>query len=840
MYGNVYTYSNIVSYGVNSLSGGNSAINAMLTSYSVPTDYTHFLNAAFINQANATPLASWNTFNQANVSQQPIYYSTGGYNNGPYVKFDGSNDYLQGSSTNYNWSTNGGQATFILMRYDSTPSIGTNRNMFTMTVNSNNTSGGAYFFDDFGPEWRTNYYNTSGTFLTPYNRNNTITTSVYYLLGMNYASTGTNNYKSYINGSLWVNQTAAGTYTDFIGATPFVGGNPGYNNYKNMSISAFIHYNRLLTPTELTNLQNYMLNNINTPLTASAPLLFVDYLNYRIGINKSSPSYLVDVDGNINFSGNLYQNGNLFTSGSGSQWVNGTGNGNIYYTGNVGINTANPLFPLDVFGNANISGNIFGRANANIFGNLGVTSNISSLASGIFGTRSSYAVYLNGDLGASEIGCSIRNVGSGNTLIQPQHQGVAWRNLILNSSGGNVGIGTTTPQYKLDLAGDANIGANVYGNNFYIRNDCILQSGDFSILNGNLTVYEKFNAFGESTLNGNLTVYNADIYNYGNIYTYNGLYINKNGALYNQNETAGQHAFYAYDTVNFMTTLFGGADDTNDVGYIGVGGYGTSLPLILNPLGGNIGIGTGFPKAKLEVNGNAIISGNLNVDNGLLWTDPINNRVGINTTIPSANLHVNGNSIITGNLNVDNGLLWTDPVNNRIGILNTNPQYELDVKGSANISTNLAVNGQMIGIWQAITENSSIGTTPNYSFSSNFRELKIIIRDFSTSVSANPQISFKSGATAVTHSGVTTTTSAAIYAWNTAYVILGNPTAAQNTDFVIRVHYMGLSSGTYYYIIDGIGNNSSPYTITTSGLGWIMHQEVLIQFIPKAVTTGIK
>lgn len=292
-----------------------------------------------------------------------------------------------------------------------------------------------------------------------------------------------------------------------------------------------------------------------------------------------------NIVGNINFTGNLFQNGNLFTGGGGSQWITGNGSGNIYYNGNVGINKSNPI-------------------------------------------------------------------------------------------------------YALDVAGDANIGANVYGNNFYIRNDCILQSGDFSILNGNLTVYEKFNAFGESVLTGNLTVYNSDIYNYGNIYTYNGLYINKNGALYNLNENPNQHAFYAYDTVNLMTTLFAGADDTNAVGYIGVGGYGGSLPLILNPLGGNVGINNGNPMERLDIKGSANISVNAFVRNNLA----------VGTTTATANLTIVGNTIITGNLNVDNGLLWTDPINNRVGINNTNPQYTLDVNGDANVNGNLYFNSDGDGI----------------------------------------------------------------------------------------------------------------------------------------------
>lgn len=1013
--GNLTTFSNIISYGVNSLE--TNVINNLLTSYSVPTDYTHFLNASFINQGNNTPLSSWSTFSQANVSQQPIYYTNGGYNNGPYVKFDGTNDYLQGVSRDYNWSTNGGQATFILMRYDSTPSLGTNKNMFTMTVNPNNTSQGAYFFDDFGPEWRTNYFNTSGTNLTPFNRNSTITTSVYYLLSMNYSATGTNNYKAYLNGGLAVQQTASGTYTDFIGATPFIGGIPGYNEYKNMSISAFLHYNRLLTPSELTNVHNYMLNNINTSITLN-PLLIVDYLSYKIGLNKSSPSYLLDVNGDANISGNLNFSGNLLQNGSpyiGSQWT--TSAANIYYnTGNVGIGTSTPFYQLDVAGNANISVNAFVRnnlavgstsasanldvmgnarisgnlnvdngllwtdpinnriginntnpqqvldvkgsanisdniiinGNANISGNLGIVGNIIGrsnliILNGNIGigtdnpqqfltisdpsspfirfdrsgaTRFDFEVGMDGtsDLlfrgGANAVGTGLKeffrisgaglvgitttspqanldvvgntrisgnlNVGngllwantttnrvgilntnpqqaldiagsanisgnlfvggatatettraiikndivdtltngttsgtsinmlglnnnvrtwyfgsdgatsgntqlylgtSGGTANDPDYfcywdtsgrmmlytpvsgsitapnntdlftvrgnanivgnilftgnlfqngapyVGSQWTtsgpNIYYNVSNGNVGIRTTTPKfeldvngninltgnlfqngspyassqwstgigninytgnvginnptpiYALDVAGDSNIGGNVYGNNFYIRNDCLLEAGDFSILNGNLTVYERFNAFGESMLSGNLTVYNSDIYNYGNIYTYNGLYINKNGGLYNLNENPNQHAFYAYDTVNFMTTLYGGADDTNAVGYFGVGGYGGPLPLILNPIGGNIGIGTNLPRSTLDVKGSANISVNAFVRNNLA----------VGTSTATANLTVTGNARITSNVIIGPDLPFNLQTGTALAVRNTSA-IDSNINGS--------------------------------------------------------------------------------------------------------------------------------------------------------------
>ena len=70
-----------------------------------------------------------------------------------------------------------------------------------------------------------------------------------------------------------------------------------------------------------------------------------------VGIGKTSPSYTLDVAGDINFTGTLRHNGNEFSGGSGgsSKW---SGSTDIYYTsGDVGIGTTSPTKKLDVRGN---------------------------------------------------------------------------------------------------------------------------------------------------------------------------------------------------------------------------------------------------------------------------------------------------------------------------------------------------------------------------------------------------------------------------------------------------------------------------------------------------------
>lgn len=142
------------------------------------------------------------------------------------------------------------------------------------------------------------------------------------------------------------------------------------------------------------------------------------------------------------------------------------GNGTTYFNGgSVGVGTTNPGAKLHVVSASTVPGNrgqfTVGIGNGTGNGNLDIG----------FNSASTYA------------------------WLQPTVDGVSYNNLILNPSGGNVGIGTTNPNHKLDVSG---AGIKVDGGTSNATNDATLyvtatNNNDWGLIvnknNGSATEY---------------------------------------------------------------------------------------------------------------------------------------------------------------------------------------------------------------------------------------------------------------------------------------------------------------------------------------------------------------
>jgi hypothetical protein len=106
------------------------------------------------------------------------------------------------------------------------------------------------------------------------------------------------------------------------------------------------------------------------------------YNGGNVGINTSDPAYTLDVAGGGNFNSLTVQGNNVLTGSAAdlSKWSDGSTAGEIYYNGgNVGINTNNPSTTLDVNGSLNVEGSFTVREQFD-FGSNGAVGGVSPAA----------------------------------------------------------------------------------------------------------------------------------------------------------------------------------------------------------------------------------------------------------------------------------------------------------------------------------------------------------------------------------------------------------------------------------------------------------------------------
>jgi hypothetical protein len=213
--------------------------------------------------------------------------------------------------------------------------------------------------------------------------------------------------------------------------------------------------------------------------------------------------------------------------------------------------------------------------------------------------------------------------------------------------GGNVGIGTSTPGQKLDVAGNANVSGNgtVGG---------LLTAGSATV-SGNVGIGTTAAAPATQALDvrGNVRL-GA---NGGSSATGTGQTIEFVGPGLNTDPVGFYRVNPASDQSELRVVVGDGADN-NDKFVVGrtsasaEGGIPTSTftPNFTVTSAGNVGIGTSTPAQKLDVTGNANVSGNSSVG-GLLTAGSatVSGNVGIGTSTPGQKLDVAGNANVSGN-----------------------------------------------------------------------------------------------------------------------------------------------------------------------------------------------
>ena len=419
--------------------------------------------------------------------------------------------------------------------------------------------------------------------------------------------------------------------------------------------------------------------------------------NGNVGIGDTSPSYKLDVAGDINFTGTLYQNGSAFSGGSGgsSKW---SGSTDIYYTsGDVGIGTTSPTQKLDVRGNIRLGDGTTLEQDINI---------VSKDGNWQLGTNNS----TNSDPDTNQF-----------YIYDTEYR------LTIQKGTGNVGIGTSSPSTNLHVLNtDGNVEPIALFQTTTTAGDCSIRieanNGESYIefANTHTTTGSSTESWGVG-MNDNLDL----SFGWGNNATFNkstkmiikntgNIGINhdspgnkltvKTGTNYdgitvvNENNYALFRAGRGTSSLSSYMELYDGSSSLNSKVYISSNGDS-----YFN--GGDVGIGTNSPGEKLTVcDGNIEITSTTKVNQNAP-TRKIIYDVG-NTTYPLGTIEFSSTNTtysVAGNIafKTKSGNYYNNSENTRmyikhdgnVGVGTTSPSYKLDVAGDINFTGTLYQNG---------------------------------------------------------------------------------------------------------------------------------------------------